>query len=479
MKRRYDLVAIGGGTAGIVASTVAAGLGARVALIERDRIGGECLYTGCVPSKALIASAARAHALRTAAALGIAPVEPEVDFTAVMARVRSAIERAGVEDTPEHLRSLGVEVIQSEARFIRPGVVAAGGRELGYRMALIGTGSVTAVPDVPGLERIDGLTNETIFGLEQLPTRLTVLGGGPIGCELAQAMARLGSSVTLVEAGPRLLPAEEAEASTLIGSVFAEEGIDVRLGVEATAAEVPEGGCGRLLLSSGDEVDFDRILLATGRRSVTSSLGLEAVGVEVRPDGSLPVDERLRTSGDRIYAAGDVVGELRFTHVAGHDALTAVTNGLLRTRRRVDRRATPWVTFTDPEVAHVGISEQIARASGGRVEVVRHDLERLDRAITSGGVGFTKLTTGRRGRLLGATIVGPAAGESILEPARLIASHGRVDEIAGTIHPYPTYGEGVARAAEDGVWRRLLTGRTRAALRPLLALGRAIDRPRG
>jgi pyruvate/2-oxoglutarate dehydrogenase complex dihydrolipoamide dehydrogenase (E3) component len=398
MSSRYDLVAIGGGTTGLIATLAAAGLGARTALIERDRTGGDCLWTGCVPSKALLASAGRAHAIRTADRYGIKGSEPEVDFPAVMRRVREVIDAAGEEDTPEHLRSEGVDVIIGKGRFTGPGRIEAGGREIRFRAALIGTGSRAAIPPVPGLAEAGPLTNDSIFGLEALPERLAVLGGGQIGCELSQAFARLGSEVTLIEAEDRLLPDEEPFAGEMLGRILGEEGVEVRTGVTVASVEGVGSG-GALRLADDRRAPFDRILVAAGRVPVTDGLCLEAVGVETDARGAIAVDERLRTTGDRIFAGGDVVGELQFTHVAGYHALVAVANGLFRARQKVERDWTPWATFTDPEVAHVGLTEEQARARhGNAVETYEHDYSKLDRALTAGVPGFVKLVAGRGGR---------------------------------------------------------------------------------
>jgi pyruvate/2-oxoglutarate dehydrogenase complex dihydrolipoamide dehydrogenase (E3) component len=480
MSGRYDLIAIGGGTTGLISTLTAAGLGARTAMIERDRTGGDCLWTGCVPSKALLASAARAQAIRTAPELGISAGEPEVDFAAVMRRVRSVIEAAGRRDTPEYLRAEGVEVINTAARFLGPGTIAAGGRELRFRSALICTGSRAALPPIEGLDDCTPLTNDTVFELERLPERLLVLGGGPIGCELGQAFARLGSRVTLIEALGRLLPREEPFAGETLARILVAEGVELRIGATASRFVAEGDGAGVLHLGDGSAIGFDRVLVAAGRTPVTDGLGLDAVGVETGPSGEILVDEMLRTTGDRIFAGGDVVADLQFTHVAGYHALVATANALVRARTKVERDWTPWATFTDPEVAHVGLTEAQARERHGeRIETYEFDYSELDRALTAGTTGAVKLVAGRRGRLLGATIVGAAAGESISEAARLIREKRKVADLSRMIHVYPTFTEGPARAADDYWRRRVLTPGTRRLLRPVLALLRALDHPRG
>ncbi len=480
MSERYDLIAIGGGTTGLVATLTAAGLGARTALVERDRTGGDCLWTGCVPSKALLASAARAHAVRTADEFGVRVGAPEIDFPAVMARVRSVIEAAGREDTPAYLESEGVEVIAAEGRFAGPGRIDAGGRTLSFRMALIGTGSRPSLPPIPGLDQVEPMTNESVFDLDRLPGRLAVLGGGPIGCELGQAFARLGSEVTLIEGMDRLLPREEPFAGERLTALLEAEGVSVQTGVPVAAVEAgPEPGSGSLRLADGGEVPFDRILVATGREPVSAGLGLDRVGVETDERGAIVVDQRLRTSGSRIFAGGDCTGDLQFTHVAAYHGLIATANGLFRARQKVERAWTPWATFTDPEVAHVGLTEERARElHGDRVETYEYDYSELDRALTAGSPGAVKLVSGRRGRLLGATIVSAGAGESISEAARLIREKGKVADLSQMIHVYPTYTEGPARAADDYWRRRYFTPRARRWFRPLLAGLRFLDRPR-
>ncbi len=430
MERRYDLIAIGGGTAGLVATTTAAGLGARTALVERDRLGGDCLWTGCIPSKALLASAERAHAVRTAASFGVEAGEPEVDFPAVIERVRSVIAAAGRPDTPEALTNQGIEVISGEAAFTGPGRIEVDGRPLSFRAALIATGSRPTLPPIPGLAAADPLTSEDVFELAELPRRLVVIGGGPIGCELGQAFSRLGAGVTIVEALPRLLGAEEPLAGRMLERLLAAEGVDVRTGSGAERVEAGPGGSGSLQLGDGSALRFDRILVAAGKAPVIDGLGLGTVGVETDERGAIVVDDRLRTGGDRIFAGGDVIGGHQHTHVAAYHALVATANALFRARRRIERDWTPWATFTDPEIARVGLTEEQARERhGNSVEVFEHDYEELDRALTAGTKGTAKLVAGKRGRLLGATIVGAAAGEAIAEAARVVRDGGTVGDV--------------------------------------------------
>ncbi|MDQ3719919.1 MAG: FAD-dependent oxidoreductase [Actinomycetota bacterium] len=471
---------LGGGAAGLVASVSAAAVGARVALVEEsEQPGGDCLFTGCVPSKSMIASAKLAHGMRTAGELGLEPHEPEIDFARVMERVQRVIGEAARRDTPESLREKGVEVVRARGRFAGPGLVRAGERELAYRTAIVATGSVPALPPIPGLERSGALTSETVWDLRERPHRLAVLGGGPVGVELAQAFARLGSRVEIVESSDRLLPVEEPEAGRLVEEVLSSEGVAVHTGARVESVEPSPVGAGRLV--AGElSVDYDRLLVAVGRSHRTEDLGLETVGVQVGGDGALKVDDRLRTTGDRIWAAGDVVGRLYFTHVAGMHGLIAMANALFRVRRGIEGETVPWVTFTDPEVARVGLCEKQARQRlGYEPTVLHHDLAESDRALTAGETnGFAKLVSDRRGRLLGATVVAPAAGESIAELTRAVNTQGKVSSISQTVHAYPTFSEAPARAA-DGWWhRRYLNPRGRRLLRPLLAVLRVVDHPR-
>ena len=482
--RRYDLVVVGGGTAGLVSALIAAGAGARVALIEADRTGGDCLWTGCVPSKSLIAAADLAQRIRDAARLGVDAGEPEVDFERVMAHVDGARARIAPHDSPDRLRGEGVHVVEDRARFLEPGTIDAGGTRLGYRAAIIATGSRPALPPVPGLSEASPLTSDNLWDLRKLPRRLVVLGGGPIGCELGQAFARLGGDVTIVEMSESLLPRDEPEAGALIADTLQAEGIEVRLGATATNARRPEGADRTEVAIESSEgprsIACDQLLVAAGRVASTSGLGLERVGVKTDQNGAIIVDSRLRTTAARIYAAGDVTGKLPFTHVAAMHARTASINALFGARRRVDHGAVPRVTFTDPEVAAVGLSEQEARDRwGSRAEIVSYDLADLDRAITADRTsGFAKLVGDKRGKLVGATLVGPSAGESIAElSARIVAGDG-IGSISTAVHAYPTFTEAAARAADEYQRRRYATPRIRAMTRPLLALLRLLDRRR-
>jgi pyruvate/2-oxoglutarate dehydrogenase complex dihydrolipoamide dehydrogenase (E3) component len=470
---RYDLVVVGAGTGGLVSSLIAAGLGARVALVERDRPGGDCLWTGCVPSKALLAAAELAQRMRQAHVVGLAPVDPTVDFAAVMGHVRAAQAMIEPHDSPERLRAAGVEVVMGEARFTAPSTVDVDGRQLRFRRAIVATGSQPVVPPVPGLRELDPLTSDTVWDLDALPARLLVIGGGAIGCELGQAFARLGSQVTIVEIEPRLLPREEERASLLLSERLAAEGVTVR-----TATRLVDVAPGVATLDEG-RVEFDRALVSTARVPSTADVGLERAQVETDERGAITVDGRMRTSNPRIYAVGDVVaGGLPFTHVAAHHARVATPNALLGARRRADHSTIPWVTFTDPEVAHVGLTAHQAWESwGARAVVVDFDYAALDRAVTAGAAyGFARLIGDPRGRLVGATVAAPAAGEAIAGLTAWVATKGKIAAVSRTVQAYPTFAEGPARAADEHVRSRLLNPRTRALARPALALMRAVAR---
>jgi pyruvate/2-oxoglutarate dehydrogenase complex dihydrolipoamide dehydrogenase (E3) component len=475
----YDLVVIGGGTAGLVASRTAAGLGARVVLVEREERGpgGDCLWTGCVPSKALIAAGDLAHRMRNAQSVGLTPSEPEIDFARVMEHVHGAQSAIEPEDSAEALRRDGVEVIAGTARFAGPGrIEIEGGQTLRYRTALIATGSRPVVPDLEGLDAADPLTNETVWDLREKPGRLAILGGGPIGCELGQAFQRLGTQVTLVQRRGYLLPKEEPEARRLIADRLRADGVDLRLGTTPVRVE-PDGRT--LVVDEGGAIEFDRILVAAGRRPETNDLGLDTIGAELDEKGGVAVDDRLATTAKGVYAAGDAITALPFTHVAGYHARTVVANALFRTRARVSYEAVPWATFTDPEVGRVGMTEADAREKFGDDAVaVTHDYAHNDRAITAGEThGFAKLVGDPKGRLVGATVAAPHGGESIAELAAWVRAERKIDDVSQTVHAYPTFTEGQARAADDYLREKFLNPRVRRFTRPALALLRRIDRP--
>ncbi|GAA4729428.1 FAD-dependent oxidoreductase [Modestobacter marinus] len=465
----WDLLVVGGGTAGIVASTTAASLGARVLLVERERTGGECLYTGCVPSKALLASATAAADARGAARLGVDVSGVQVDFARVMVHVKQAISTIEPVDSPETLRGKGVTVLSGDAVFTGPDRATVAGRQIRFRAAVIATGSGPRLPQLPGLAGVDPLTNETVWDLDVLPARLAVLGGGPIGCELGQGFARLGAQVTVVNAADRLLDVESEEASALVTAALVRDGVDVRVGAEAVAVTGDRDG-GELELADGARVPFDRLLVAVGRTARTDGLGCAAAGVELTEHGDVVVDDALRTSNPRIWAAGDVTGGPAFTHVAGVRGSLAASNAVLGLRRRVDP-VVPRVTYTSPEVASVGVGADGAGEAGLTVRRIPHT--EIDRAIAEDLTeGSTTLVHDRRGRLRGATVIGPRAGESLGELTLAVRQGLRVQDVAGTTHPYPTYDDAVWNAALADVRARLRSPAVRLALRGVVLLRR-------
>ena len=448
----YDLIAVGGGTAGLVTAAGGAGLGARVALVERDRLGGECLWNGCVPSKALLACARAAAQVRRAERFGVRVRGMEVDFLAALRWVREAQRRIEPHDSPDRFRALGVDVVAGEARFVDARTLDVDGRRLEAKQIVIATGTRAALPPLPGLDAVPYLTNETVFDLDRQPRTILVLGAGPIGLEMAQAFTRLGTPATVVELSPALLPREDEEIAAILGAALRAEGIDIRLGVKATGVRV-EAGAVVLACEGADgarsELRADALLVATGRRSNIETLELDRAGVAT-DRGDVRVDDRLRTTADGIWAAGDVTGGLRFTHVADYEARLVLRNALFPLASRRDYSAVPWVTFTEPEVAHVGLTEREARERhGDRIGVWRRPFDDVDRAIADDEtVGMVKLITDARGKIVGGHIVGHDAGTMIAE-VTLAMRHGLgVAQLAAAIHPYPTYPEALKQAAE-------------------------------
>lgn len=461
----WDLLVIGGGAAGLTAAKTAAGFGASVLLVERDRTGGDCLWTGCVPSKALLAAAHAAADARAAARFGVHIEGLRVDFAQVMRHVRGAITAIEPVDSPATLESAGVRVGHGTARFTGADTAVVGASpRLRFRQALIATGSTPTLPPIPGLAGVPVLTSDTVWDLNELPARMLVLGGGSIGCELGQAFARLGSAVSIVEAGPTLLPREDPIAAALLGAALTADGVRVRTGVRVVAVD-SRGAVSRAVLDDGTSIAFDRALVAVGRRPITLGLGLADAGVDVDEGGFVRVDERLRTTNPRIWAAGDVSGHPQFTHTAGVHGAMAAANAVLGLRRTVDAAAVPRVTFTRPEVAAVGLVGPPTGSPGDlSVRTVRHD--EVDRAIADNDVlGVTRIVLDRRGRIVGATIVGPRAGESLAELVLAVRGGLRARDVAATMHAYPTYADGAWKAAiaeiQDGLARprvRFVTG---------------------
>lgn len=457
---KYDVIAVGGGTAGLVTAAGSAGLGARVALVERERLGGECLWTGCVPSKALLAAARVAAGARDGQRFGVRTRDVDADLGGALEWVRAVQQRIAPHDSPERFQGLGVDVIQGEARFTGERTLTVGGRTLTARHIVLATGSDPAIPPIPGLDAVPYHTNETIFTIGALPSTLLVLGGGAIGLEMAQAFARFGSRVHVVDTASRLLPHEDQELAELLTARLSADGVQLHLGESATqVARRGGGGAVRLTLvpcgsgpaaaTASHTLDGDALLVATGRTARLEALELARGGVEGGAQG-ITVDAALRTTARGVWAAGDCVGPLRFTHVADFQARLVIRNALFPFTRKADYAVVPWVTFTDPELAHVGLTESEARERyGDRVRVWRRPFAEVDRAVTDGETtGLVKLVTTLHGRILGGHVLGHGAGSLIGEIA-LAMKHGiSASALGNTLHPYPTYPEAIRQAAE-------------------------------
>ena len=460
--RRFDrnLIVIGAGAGGLVTAYIAAAVRAKVTLIEAERMGGDCLNTGCVPSKALIRSARLAHEIRHAEIFGLPSAAPAVDFPALIERVKRIIAAIAPADSVERYRGLGVDVRHGHARIVDPWTVEANGERLTSRAIVIAAGAEPLVPPIPGIETFGYLTSDTMWEAfaerEALPEKLLIIGGGPIGVEMAQAFARLGSKVTLVEGGERILPKEDEDVAATIASILGEEGVDLRIGHAAVRID------GKILVARTKEgerktetrIPFDDIILAVGRKPRLKGYGLEELGIDT--DQPLETNDWLETLFPNIYAVGDVAGAYQFTHAASHQAWRAAVNALFGGFRRfkVDYRVLPWVTFTDPEVAHVGHNEDSASEAGIAHEVVRYGLDHFDRAVTeSASRGFVKLLVAPgKDRILGATIVGHNGGE-LIAPIALAMKHNiGLKKLLGTVHAYPTMAEANKMAA--GEWRK-------------------------
>jgi pyruvate/2-oxoglutarate dehydrogenase complex dihydrolipoamide dehydrogenase (E3) component/uncharacterized membrane protein YdjX (TVP38/TMEM64 family) len=449
-----NLIVIGAGSAGLVAAYIAAAVRARVTLVEKHRMGGDCLNTGCVPSKALLKSAKVIAQIRRAGDFGIRNASGEVDFARVMERVQQVVRAVEPHDSVERYTQLGVECIQGDARITSPWTVQVNGRELSTRAIVIAAGARPLVPPIPGIEKVQVLTSDNIWELRELPRRLLVLGGGPIGCELAQAFARFGSSVTQVEMLPRLLAREDPEVSEMVAARFRAEGIDLRLAHRATRLLPRTLVCEHA--GSEVEIPFDAFLCALGRVPNTAGYGLEELGIPTTKARTVETNEYLQTLYPNIYACGDVAGPYQFTHTASHQAWFASVNALFGGWRkfRADYRVIPWATFTDPEVARVGLNELDAREKNIPYEVTRYGIDDLDRAIADGTAhGVVKvLTVPGRDRILGATIVGEHAGDLIVEFIAAMKHGIGLNKILGTIHIYPTLAEANKYAA--GAWKK-------------------------
>ncbi|MEW6338550.1 MAG: mercuric reductase [Acidobacteriota bacterium] len=465
---RYNLVVVGAGTAGLVSAAGAAGLGARVALVERNLMGGDCLNVGCVPSKTIIRAARALADVRAARRFGVSvPDGAGADFAAIMERVRRV--RAGISphDSARRFRDeYGVDVFLGDGRFTGPDTVEVAGATLRFERAVIATGARAAVPPIPGLAEAGYLTNETVFNLTEQPARLAVIGGGPIGCELAQTFARLGSRVTIVEMMDQFLPREDQDAAAILRDALARDGVDIRLGTALARVESRDGARVLHLQRGGrdDAIEVDAILVGVGRAPNVEGLDLEAAGVRYGKNG-VEVDDTLRTANPRVYAAGDVCSATKFTHAADFMARAVIQNAFFgfAGRKRASRLTIPWCTYTDPEIAHVGMYERDAAAGAIDVATFTVRMADVDRAIAEGETeGFVRIHV-RKGtdEILGATVVARHAGDMISEITTAMAGKVGLGRLASVIHPYPTQAEAIRKAGDLYNRTRLTAGRAR------------------
>jgi len=466
-----DLCVIGAGSGGLSVAAGAAQMGANVVLIEKAKMGGDCLNYGCVPSKALIAAAHATHSARSGAVFGVNGHEPEVRFREVHQHVHGVIGTIAPHDSVERFEGLGVHVIQDAARFTGPREVVAGGKTIRVRRFVIATGSSPAEPDIPGLAKVQYLTNETIFDLTDLPDHLIIIGGGPIGCEMAQAHRRLGAKVTLLQSR-KIMPKDDAEAVDVVRNRLRREGVTLYEDAKIKAAGPEMNGIALLVEHDGQEVRITgtHLLVSASRVANVGSLDLEAAGVAYTPKG-ITVDSRLRTTNERVFAIGDVAGGYQFTHMAAYHAGIVIRNALFHLPAKVKTHAVPWVTYTDPELAHVGLTEAEAREQHRDVKVVKWHFDENDRAQAERETeGLVKVVVGPKGRILGATIVGPRAGEMITTWILAINEGLKIGSIANLIVPYPTLNEISKRAAGSYYTDALFSPRTRNVVAALQRL---------
>ena len=458
-KYDFNMVVIGGGSAGLVSAYIASAVKAKVALIEKHKMGGDCLNTGCVPSKAFIRSAKIFNYFKRASEFGLESITPQIKFSKVMERVQNVIHKIEPHDSVSRYTQLGVECLTGEAKILSPYEVQVNGKVLTTKTIVVATGARPLVPKLPGIELVSPLTSDTIWSLREQPKRLLVLGGGPIGCELAQSFARLGTIVTLVEKSDRIMIREDVDVSDMVTKAFNEDGVKILTAHTALRIETKLNQPSLLCEFNGKEVtiDFDQILIALGRTANVAGFGLEELGVEVSSRGTLVANEYLQTTNySNIYLCGDVTGPYQFTHTAAHQAWYVAVNALFSPIKsfKVDYRVIPWCTFSDPEVARVGLNEIEAKEKQIEYQVTRYGIEDLDRAITDGEAnGFVKvLTVPGSDRILGVTIVGHHAGEIIAEYVTAMKFGLGLNKILGTIHIYPTLTEANKYAA--GVWKK-------------------------
>lgn len=478
----YNLVVIGAGTAGLVTAAGAAGLGAKVALIEKHLLGGDCLNVGCVPSKSIIRSSRVVADIRNGPRYGVnVPDGVSVEFGAVMERMRGIRARISHHDSAKRFSALGVDVFLGQGQFTGPDTISVAGSALRFKKAVIATGARAVTPRVEGIAETGFLTNETVFSLTERPARMAVIGGGPIGCELTQAFQRLGTQVTLFHKNEHLLDREDADAADLVQGQFKREGIDLILGCAPTRAEGRGGEKVLYYTCEGKELSVvvDAILAGAGRAPNVEGLNLESVGVQYDTRRGIQVDDRLQTTNSRIYAAGDVCMKWKFTHAADAAARIVIQNALFLGRKKLSNLTMPWCTYTDPEIAHVGLYESEARARGIEVDTYRVDWSEVDRAIAEGQEeGFVKIHVCKgTDRIVGATIVAAHAGEMIGEVSVAMAGKVGLGALSGVIHPYPTQAEAIKKAA-DAFSRSRLTPTVKKLFARWLAWNRRCTRGR-
>ena len=454
-----DIVVIGAGSGGLVSSLIGAAVKAKVSLIERHQMGGDCLNTGCVPSKALIRSAKLMHQIKHSANYGVESASGEINFAKTMERVHQVVKTIEPNDSVERFTGLGVDVIEGDGKITSPWTVEVNGTTLTTRNIIVATGASPFVPPIPGFDKINYLTSDTLWDLKELPKRLVVLGGGPIGSELAQAFKRLGSDVWQVEMADRIMNREDPEIADMVTEKFIADGINVMVSTKAVGVETNSAGEKELICERGEEtlrIAFDEIIVAVGRKPRSSGFGLEELDIELNRNGTIKTDAYLKTRFPNIYAVGDVAGPYQFTHVASHQAWYATVNSLfgMFKKFKVDYRVIPWATFTDPEVARVGLNETDAKEKNIRYDVTTFDIHELDRAIAdSSNYGVVKvLTAPGKDKILGVTIVGEHAGDIIAEYVMAMKHGLGLNKVLGTIHIYPTLAESNKYVA--GVWKR-------------------------
>lgn len=453
-----DIIVIGAGAGGLVSALIGVTVNARVSLIEKNKMGGDCLNTGCVPSKALLRSAKWLHQTKRAKEFGFKSANIEFDFADIMERVQRIIKKIEPHDSVERFTKLGVDCIQGEAKITSPFTVEVNGKTLTSRNIIIAAGAEPFVPPIPGIENINYLTSDNVWELRELPKRLIVLGGGPIGCELTQAFSRLGSEVTQIEMMPQLMSREDSEVSEYIAQKFRHEGVDIRLDHKAKHFLSKQNKKVLICEHNGEdiEIEFDQVLVAVGRSARIENYGLNDLEINITHKKTIEVNDFLQTNYPNIYAVGDVAGPYQFTHTAAHMAWYAAVNSLFgRFKKfRVDYSVIPWATYTDPEVARVGLNEREAKEKGIEYEVVKYEIDDLDRAITDEDAhGFVKvLTVPNKDKILGVTIMGEHAGDLIAEYVFAMKQNMGLKKILATIHIYPTLAEANKYAA--GEWKR-------------------------